>query len=122
MPLVTPHCVCRPRSYHALSYATLCLQAEKKAYAAALKEGGKKGQDLIGMCDLGGMKYFTVAMEKCAGRWDLLEAAMKGANKIVDESKFLPLLHTLYSCAASTEYAWGRGCGPESVARALPPL
>ena len=68
-------------------------KAEAKAYAGALKEGGKKGQDLIGMCDLGGMKYFTVAMEKCAGRWDLLEAAMKGACKIVDESKLAPLLH-----------------------------
>merc|ERR1719424_2603503 len=48
-------------------------KAEAKAHAAATKEGGKKGQDLSGMCDLGGMKYFTVAMEKCQGRWDLLE-------------------------------------------------
>jgi len=61
-------------------------KAEKKAVAAATKEGGKKGQDLIGMSDLGGMKYFTVAMEKCQGRWDLLEAAMAGACKVVDEA------------------------------------
>lgn len=58
---------------------------EEKKQKAAIKEGGKKGQDLIGMCDLGGMKYFTVAMEKCEGRWDLLEAAMGGACKEVDE-------------------------------------
>jgi len=61
-------------------------KAEAKAHAAATKEGGKKGQDLSGMCDLGGMKYFTVAMEKCQGRWDLLEDAMAGACKVVDEA------------------------------------
>ena len=28
VPLVTPHCVCSPPSYHALSYATLSLQVK----------------------------------------------------------------------------------------------
>jgi lysyl-tRNA synthetase class 2 len=55
-----------------------------KVVAAAAKEGGKKGQDLAGMCDIGGMKYFTVSMEQCFGEWELLEAAMAGANKEVD--------------------------------------
>merc|ERR1712146_34910 len=40
--------------------------------------------DLIGMCDIGGMKYFTVAMETCKGDWELLQAAMDAANKPVD--------------------------------------
>jgi len=37
------------------------------------------------MHDLGGMSYFTVALEKCEGDWDLMQAAMDGANKEVDE-------------------------------------
>eukprot|EP00039_Didymoeca_costata_P017944 m.331466 g.331466 ORF g.331466 m.331466 type:complete len:265 (+) comp16735_c0_seq1:107-901(+) len=61
-------------------------KGEEKKFKAATKEGGKKGQDLSGMHDLGGMRYFTVAMEQCEGRWDLLQAAMDGANKEVDES------------------------------------
>jgi lysyl-tRNA synthetase class 2 len=59
---------------------------QEKKFKAAKKEGGKKGQDLAGMHDLGGMRYFTVAMEQCHGDWDLLQAAMDGANVIVDES------------------------------------
>jgi len=59
-------------------------KARDKICKAATKEGGKKGQDLIGMCDLGGMKYFTVAMEQCLGEWELLELAMAGANKEPD--------------------------------------
>jgi hypothetical protein len=59
-------------------------EARTKEIKASTKEGGKKGQDLIGMCDIGGMKYFTVAMETCKGDWELLEAAMAGANKPVD--------------------------------------
>ena len=36
---VTPHCVCRPLGYRALSYATLCLQAFFKT--------GKKEEEFI---------------------------------------------------------------------------
>lgn len=56
-----------------------------KAIEASAKEGGKKGQDLCGMADLGGMHYFCVAMETCKGDKALLQAAMDGANKEVDE-------------------------------------
>jgi hypothetical protein len=59
-------------------------EAAAKQLKAAVKEGGKKGQDLIGMHEMGGMKYFTVAMEQCDGSWELLEAAMQAANKEVD--------------------------------------
>jgi len=55
-----------------------------KTQKAAQKEGGKKGQDLSGMCDIGGMTYFTVVMQDCGGEWDLLQLAMDGANKEVD--------------------------------------
>lgn len=56
---------------------------EKKA---AIKEGGKKGQDLAGMADLGGIKFFCVTMEKCLGEMEALDLALGGANKVVDES------------------------------------
>eukprot|EP00055_Hartaetosiga_balthica_P002631 m.4659 g.4659 ORF g.4659 m.4659 type:complete len:797 (-) comp2270_c0_seq1:141-2531(-) len=59
---------------------------ETKLVKAAIKEGGKKGQDLQGMNDMGGIKYYHVVMEKCEGRMDLLEAALGGMNKEVDEA------------------------------------
>lgn len=59
-------------------------EAAEKAFKAALKEGGKKGQDLAGMHDLGGMIFFTVCLEQCNGDWDLMQAAIDGANKIPD--------------------------------------
>lgn len=59
-------------------------EAAEKDYKAALKEGGKKGQDLAGMHDLGGMIFFTVTLEKCKGDWNLMQAAIDGANKEPD--------------------------------------
>ena len=59
-------------------------KAEMKKLAAAQKEGAKKGQDLSGLEDMGGVRYFHVALENCEGSWDLTEAAMEGANKPVD--------------------------------------
>lgn len=59
-------------------------KARAKAIAASFKEGGKKGQDLCGMSDLGGMAYFTVAMEKCGDDWELLNKTMDGANAEID--------------------------------------
>lgn len=52
--------------------------------ALAKKEGGKKGQDLSGLEDMGGIHCFHVALESCAGNWTLVEEAMKGANTPVD--------------------------------------
>lgn len=59
---------------------------DKKEIAAAYKEGGKKGQDLIGMADMGGIKFFNVAIDQAQGAWELLDETMKGANKEVDEN------------------------------------
>eukprot|EP00053_Salpingoeca_punica_P003164 m.41531 g.41531 ORF g.41531 m.41531 type:complete len:178 (+) comp12012_c0_seq1:64-597(+) len=61
------------------------MPSEKELKAAA-KEGGKKGQDLAGMSDIGGIRFFTVAMEQCAGDFDLLYEAMANMNKEVDET------------------------------------
>ncbi|EGD76371.1 lysyl-tRNA synthetase [Salpingoeca rosetta] len=59
---------------------------DAKLKKAALKEGGKKGQDLAGMCDMGGIKFYHVVMEKCEGNIDLLMLALEGMNKEVDAS------------------------------------
>ena len=40
-------------------------EAAGKKNKASLKEGGKKGQDLSGMHDLGGMIFFTICLEQC---------------------------------------------------------
>jgi hypothetical protein len=41
--------------------------ADPKALAAAKKEGGKKGQDLCGMADMGGIRFFHVAIDNANG-------------------------------------------------------
>lgn len=58
----------------------------EKQLKLARKEGGKKGQDLSGLEDMGGVHYFHVALEHCNGEWDLVNAAMDGANALVDTS------------------------------------
>ncbi|KAL6756720.1 hypothetical protein V8C86DRAFT_2643538 [Haematococcus lacustris] len=52
----------------------------------ALKEGGKKGQDLAGVAALGGVMYFNVSVETPEGDMALLEKVLEGANVVVDES------------------------------------
>jgi lysyl-tRNA synthetase class 2 len=64
--------------------AAKALVAFEKQKKAALKEGGKKGQDLEGMADMGGCSYFHVALEDCQGNHELVVLAMQGANKVVD--------------------------------------
>ena len=63
--------------------------SEKKTFhpkklAASRKEGAKKGQDLSGLEDMGGVRYFHVALESCDGEFPLVEEAMAGANTPVN--------------------------------------
>ena len=58
--------------------------ATDKQKALAKKEGAKKGQDLSGLQDLGGVSYFHVALENCDANWVLMDQAMAGANEDVD--------------------------------------
>lgn len=53
---------------------------------AALKEGGKKGIDLQGVADMGGVQYFNLAVEEPQGDMSLLEKVLEGANLEVDEN------------------------------------
>lgn len=57
-----------------------------KAEKAALKEGGKKGQDIAGMSAMGGVKFFSVAIDSAGGDWKLMELVLEGMNKKVDEA------------------------------------
>lgn len=56
------------------------------AEKAAIKEGGKKGVDVVGMSDMGGVKFFNVVVETAEGNLDLISAVLKGMNAPVDES------------------------------------
>ncbi|EDQ92780.1 uncharacterized protein MONBRDRAFT_30745 [Monosiga brevicollis MX1] len=58
---------------------------ERVLSLAAVKEGGKKGQDLAGLYDMGGVSFFHVVIEAADGELSLVEHAMTGANKEVDE-------------------------------------
>lgn len=58
----------------------------EKQIKAAVKEGGKKGQDLAGMSDMGGVKFFSVAVDSALGQWQLMDSIMEGMNKEVDPS------------------------------------
>ena len=64
--------------------STVTKPPHEKKIAAAKKEGAKKGQDLSGLQDMGGVSYFHVALDKSDGNWHLIEAAMDGANASVD--------------------------------------
>lgn len=57
-----------------------------KAEKAAVKEGGKKGQDLQGMNAMGGVKFFAVVVETAGGDWKLMDMILDGMNKKVDEA------------------------------------
>lgn len=57
---------------------------EEKLLKAAIKEGGKKGQDICGLNEMGGVKCFHICTDNSFGRWDLLKATMAGFNKIID--------------------------------------
>eukprot|EP00389_Voromonas_pontica_P008763 GDKH01013328.1.p2 GENE.GDKH01013328.1~~GDKH01013328.1.p2 ORF type:complete len:178 (+),score=72.12 GDKH01013328.1:74-607(+) len=57
-----------------------------KQVKAALKEGGKKGVDLAGIRDMGGVSFFTVCVDSPEGNMDLLKSVLEGMNKEVDET------------------------------------
>jgi len=59
---------------------------DDKAKKAAIKEGGKKGVDMAGMSDLGGVKFFNLAVETPEGDIEVLELVMQGMNAEVDEA------------------------------------
>eukprot|EP00958_Prasinococcus_capsulatus_P006189 scaffold590_cov383-Prasinococcus_capsulatus_cf.AAC.13 len=59
-------------------------EAKKKKLKAVLKEGGKKGQDIIGAAEMGGLEFFCTAFDEPEGNVEYLQLAMGAANKPVD--------------------------------------
>ncbi|KAG2488237.1 hypothetical protein HYH03_013229 [Edaphochlamys debaryana] len=53
---------------------------------AAVKEGGKKGVDIVGMSDMGGVKFFNIVLETANGDAELIKAVLEGMNAPVDEA------------------------------------
>jgi len=66
--------------------AAIAAGADAKLVKTAVKEGGKKGQDIAGLADMGGVKFYHLAMERCEGDVRLVKAAMEGMNVEVDET------------------------------------
>lgn len=62
------------------------MEPTEKQIKAALKEGGKKGQDIAGMNAMGGVKFYHIAVESAASSMKLLEKVLEGFNKEVDEA------------------------------------
>mmetsp|Transcript_33971 Transcript_33971/g.85926 ORF Transcript_33971/g.85926 Transcript_33971/m.85926 type:complete len:396 (+) Transcript_33971:62-1249(+) len=57
---------------------------DAKKWKAAVKEGGKKGVELAGCADMGGLEFFTTQIEAAEGDLALIQGAMDAANKEVD--------------------------------------
>ena len=78
---------------HSLVRVSLCVkrmhtQAEEiraKKVKAAVKEGGKKGQDIAGVHDMGGLDFFCTSIDAAEGDHELLKMALDGANVEVAE-------------------------------------
>uniref|UniRef100_A0A7S0DZ84 Uncharacterized protein n=1 Tax=Hanusia phi TaxID=3032 RepID=A0A7S0DZ84_9CRYP len=60
---------------------------DAKKWKAAVKEGGKKGVELAGCADMGGLEFFTTTIDSADGALELLVAAMDGANKEPDPNE-----------------------------------
>merc|ERR1719429_490904 len=52
-----------------------------------LKEGGKRGVEIEGATDMGGLKYFCTKVEEPAGDLDMLVESMKAMNAKSDPSE-----------------------------------
>jgi len=64
------------------------LEAEKKAkLKKVIKEGGKRGVEIEGAADMGGLKYFCTSVDEPQGDPNLLEESMKAMNAKSDPSE-----------------------------------
>eukprot|EP00474_Spongospora_subterranea_P008488 CRZ08946.1 hypothetical protein [Spongospora subterranea] len=56
-----------------------------KLVAKVIKEGGKKGVEIEGVADMGGLKFFVTNVDTPEGDMDLLTECMNAMNAKVDE-------------------------------------
>merc|ERR1712054_740891 len=64
----------------------LAKMAEKKLKAVT-KEGGKKGVEIEGACDMGGMAFFCTQLDEPDGDMDLLEKGFAAMNAEPDPTE-----------------------------------
>ena len=57
---------------------------DAKKIKAANKEGGKKGVEIEGAADMGGLEFFCTRIQAAEGNIDLLDCAMEGMNAVPD--------------------------------------
>jgi len=60
---------------------------KEKKMAKIIKAGGKRGVEIEGAADMGGLKYFCTVMSEPGGDVDMLYESMKGANEKSDPSE-----------------------------------
>merc|ERR1712127_940562 len=53
----------------------------------AIKEGGKRGVEIEGAADMGGLQFFCTSMDLPAGDLDLLVESMKAMNEKSDPTE-----------------------------------
>jgi len=62
-------------------------KAAAKKEKAAIKEGGKKGVEIEGACDMGGMQFFCTQLDEPDGDLDLLEKGFAAMNAECDPTE-----------------------------------
>lgn len=58
-----------------------------KALKVVIKEGGKKGVEIAGAADMGGLDFFCSNMKESKGQPELLVASMHAMNKEIDPNE-----------------------------------
>ena len=64
--------------------AAAAAEKEKKVIKDVTKEGGKKGVEIEGAADMGGLEFFCTTMEKPDGELKYLKMSMDAMNKEID--------------------------------------
>merc|ERR1719310_1525005 len=62
-------------------------EERQKQLKKVVKEGGKRGVEIEGAADMGGLQYFCTAVETPEGDLDLLEESMKAMNAKSDPTE-----------------------------------
>jgi len=62
-------------------------KAAAKKEKAVIKEGGKKGVEIEGACDMGGMQFFCTQLDEPDGDMDLLEKGFAAMNAEADPTE-----------------------------------
>merc|ERR1719231_752138 len=64
--------------------AAAAAEIEKKVVKDVVKEGGKKGVEIEGAADMGGLEFFCTTMEKPDGELKFLKMSMDAMNEVPD--------------------------------------